>query len=229
MDLPTDLDLVSCAAATYTRDDPFCDVLGSSLVIFTSRLPSGLLTIDVEGTHNPPGWALDFLALEADSHLGLNHPDLGWVHAGFYAACHLAFQKILPLAQQEPLAIDGHSLGAECALMLGAMLTVAKLPPVKVGAFAPPRGGGAQFVRIATSVPFCAYRYGDDPVPEVPFTIDPLFPYQQVPLTHVGPPATGIATNILAELIAKTGDHHIGNYVTGVRAFAATGVAHAGS
>jgi hypothetical protein len=216
--IPTDAELVDRAAATYTRTDPFCEVLGSSLVIFTSRLASGLLTVDIEGTHNPPGWALDFMALEADSHFGFNHPDLGWVHAGFYAAAHLAFQKILPLAQKEPLAIDGHSLGAIEALMIGALLTVAKLPPVKVGAFAPPRGGGIQFVRIATSVPFCAYQFSDDPVPDVPFTIRPLFPYEEAPLTHLPGP-----TFDPLDLPARVANHHIANYVTGVNAAASAG------
>jgi Lipase (class 3) len=213
--LPTDAELVGCAAATYTRDDPFCDVLGSSLTIYTSRLASGLLTVDIEGTHNPLGWLLDFDALPVDSHFGFNHPDLGWVHAGFFAAAHLAFQKILPLAQKEPLAIDGHSLGAESALMVGALLIVAKLPPVKIGAFAPPRGGGSQFVRIATSVPFCAYRYDADPVPDVPFTVRPLFPYEQVPITQLPGPAIDPL-----DLDAKVACHHIANYVAGVAAAA---------
>lgn len=209
--LPSDIELVQYAASTYKRDDVFCDVLGSSLVLFKDVRPDGLIVISNEGTHNPPGWAFDFLALEADSRHGFVHPDLGWVHAGFFGLCVMAYPKVLEAVRDKPYAIDGHSLGAIAALMLGAMLTVAGQPPAKVGAFAPPRGGGAQFVRIATSGPFCAYQYGQDPVPDVPFTIEPLFPYQQVPLTLLPAPRVDPF-----DLQARVAMHHIENYVAGV-------------
>jgi len=212
---PTDIELVESAAGTYLPDAvPFCDVLGSSIVLFTTARDDGLVTIAVEGSHNIPDWAIDFCSLVTEPRHGLNHPDLGFVHAAFYASAALALPKILPLAEKGPVAITGHSLGAVAALMLGAMLTVRNLPPVKVGAFAPPRGGGAQFVRIATSVPFCAYKYGQDPVPDVPLSLPPLFPYQQVPLIGLLAPAVDPL-----DLQRRLQCHKIGNYVAGVRAY----------
>jgi hypothetical protein len=216
MILPTDLELCEAAAATYVPEAvPFCEVLGSSMALFTTTREDGLVTIAVEGSHDTINWAVDFCSLVAEPRYGLNHPNLGFVHAAFYSSAELALPKILPLAEKGPVALAGHSLGAIEALMLGAMLTVRNLPPVKIGAFAPPRGGGAQFVRIATSVPFCAYRYGEDPVPEVPLTIPPLFPYQQVPLVQLPGPTSGSLS-----LSARLACHHIANYVAGVKAAA---------
>jgi hypothetical protein len=90
------------------------------------------------------------------------------------------------------------------AAMLAALLTDNGLAPLKIGLFAPPRAGGAAFVKVVTSIPFCAYRYGNDPVTDVPLAL-PDFPYVQVPLVAVGTPCS-----IAAEC------HHIQNYVAAV-------------
>ena len=203
--LPTDSELVEAAAATYVKGAaPFiCDV-DSAIRVFKTIRSDGLIIIAIEGTHDALGWLLDFLGTKSDDEQGMNHQSLGFLHSGFYACSIAPLARIALAVNNNPYAICGHSLGAIVALMVGAMLIQDALPPVKIGSFAPPRGGGAQFVKVATSVPFCAYRFGNDPVPEIPVAI-PEFPWQQVPLTAIGKPMTW-----------PFNCHAIGNYVTGV-------------
>jgi hypothetical protein len=183
----SDRALVLAAAATYEpKAVPIIEAVEHAVRIFRTSI-DGLAVFAVEGTHDELGWALDFFAARADDHETLNHPTLGFVHAGFHLAAMAVLPRLALAAQGIDYAITGHSLGAELALHLGGMMIDDGHPPVKVGAFAPPRGGGARFVKIVTSVPFCAYRFGNDPVPTVPWTL-PGFPYEQVPLTSIGKP-----------------------------------------
>jgi hypothetical protein len=94
--------------------------------------------------------------------------------------------KISLVAARGPLALTGHSLGAALAFRATAELILDGTPPIKVAAFAPPRVGGNKFVKVVTSIPFSAYKWGDDPVPEVPFTLPPMYDYRQVLLTKFG-------------------------------------------
>jgi uncharacterized membrane protein len=215
--LPTDSELVDAAAATYNvAAVPFyeCDPLtiggiGTSVRVFLTTRADGLNVIAIEGTHNDTGWMLDFLALGMPSHAMQNRPALGWVHFGFYNATEFVMSQVSLIAARGPFAICGHSLGAVMALMIGAQLTADGTPPVKVAAFAPPLGGDDKFVSIATSVPFCAYRYRNDPVPKVPLRLPPVWPYRQVAVTQLG----------MSTHEVDFGDHNINNYVREVKAF----------
>ena len=73
--------------------------------------------------------------------------------------------------------------------------------------------GGDQFVKVASSVPFCAYRFGLDPVPLVPMAL-PTFPYRQMQLVELDAPTR--EPDIFAY-------HSIGNYVNGVAALSPDG------
>lgn len=220
MILPTDVELVQHAAATY---DPaaipdFQDVDHAVKVFMTTRA-DGLNVIAIEGTHDAVGWGFDFLAASVSDQQGMDKQTLGFVHSGFYAAGLTALTRCALIAAGGPYAICGHSLGAALALLIGGILSQDSfeghsLAPVKIGAFAPPRVGGAQFVKVIETIPFCAYRYGQDPVPEVPFSI-PGWPYEQVPLTQLPGPAVP-----LFDIRARLADHHIQNYVAGVQAAA---------
>lgn len=215
--LPSDAELVNAAAAAYDPAAvPFINELGSALRIFLTQRADGLVIIAIEGTHDPLGWAFDFFALRIFDHPGIKHASLGFIHAGFYTMAMAVIERLdVELTHRAaPYAICGHSLGAALALLLGALLTVRGMPPVKVGAFAPPRVGGAKFVATATSVPFCADRYGLDPVPMVPLDLPILFPYDQVVLRElVAPPLPRDAS-----LAALFDQHHITHYVAGVHA-----------
>ena len=206
--VPTDKELVDYAAATYLPDaKPFISDLDSAIQVFVTARSDGLNIIAIEGTHNALGWALDFFALTMEDQEGVNHPTLGFLHAGFYAAALAVLSRLTPIAAR-PYAICGHSLGAALALMLGALLIDDGTAPVKIGAFAPPKCGGDQFVKVAASVPLCAYRFGLDPVPLVPLAL-PTFPYRQVQLVELAAPTR--EPDIFAY-------HSISNYVSGVTA-----------
>lgn len=207
---PTDVELVSAAAATYTATaQPFTkDPLSAACVFLTTRA-DGMLLFPFEGTHNPPGWLADFSALHVWDHSTTKHPTLGYIHLGFY---QLAMRLLPPILHEirkdnRPFTLVGHSLGAALALLVGAMLIDRGLRPAVIGAFAPPRVGDARFVRVATSVPVRAFRYGDDPVTQVPFYIPLFFPYRQVPLIAIGKP-----------LPDRFSCHHVQNYVDAVHA-----------
>ena len=211
INLPTDSELVDCAAATYAlAAQPFFEDADKAIRIFlTKRSADGLNILAVEGTHDPLGWLIDFFAAKIDDQQGLNSASLGFIHAGFYASAVAALTRCALVAAKGPYAICGHSLGAGLALLIGSLLLQDDLPPVKIGAFAPPKVGGATFVKVVTSIPFCAYRYGNDPVTGVPLTFMD-FPYEQVPLTEIG-----------SAMIDPFRCHAIGNYVAGVKAKAA--------
>jgi hypothetical protein len=211
--IPTDSELVDAAGATYSPAAiPLISDLGSAIQVYWTTRDDGLHNIAIEGTHDPLGWALDFFALRTIDHGGMIHPALGFIHAGFYLAANAVVDRIQAKLDGEAYAICGHSLGAAMALLLGAMLAVAGFPPVKIGAFAPPRVGGEMFANWIKTIPHCAYRYGHDPVPLVPMALQPFFPYQQVSLIEIDAP---FQRDIFL-------DHHITNYVEGVHAAATT-------
>lgn len=213
---PSDLELVLAARATYDpAGTPYFEDVERSVCVFLTRSEAGMPIIAVEGTHNALGWALDFLAASIRDQQGLEHRTLGFVHAGFYASAVSALARCALIAAKEPYAICGHSLGAALALLIGAMLTDDGVPPAKVAAFAPPRVGGDDFVKVATSVPLFACRYGVDPVTEVPFTLRPLYPYRQVPLIAL--PAAPVPA---LDVVGRLACHEIENYVAGVKALA---------
>jgi hypothetical protein len=209
MKLPTDSDMVDLAAAAYNPTSvPWLDQIENAVRVFRSDRDA-VSDLAIQGTHNDVGWALDFAAWPIEQHAGIDHPQLGFLHAGFYAAARSVYPQILALAKDRRVTVQGHSLGAALTLLIGAELIVDGVPPLKIGAFAPPRVGGDQFVKVATSAPYCAYRYANDPVPLVPFTIPPAFLYRRVPFVQLGASTFDI----------EFSDHHIDNYVREVKAF----------
>jgi hypothetical protein len=202
---PSDSDLVDASAATYVPGAiPAISANGVSIFVTKSN---DLNVVAIEGSHDVQNWLSDFLALEVRGigHPMTSHPDLGWIHAGFMLDAMLVLPSVRTIAQDGPYAICGHSLGAALALLLGGLLTVEGLAPMRLGAFAPPRVGGEQFANVIKSVPFCAYRFGCDIVPEVPFTLA-TFPYIQVPLIEIG----------VDSKLDRFACHNISNYVAAV-------------
>jgi hypothetical protein len=200
----SDHELVLAAAAAYDpAGKPSYEAVDGALRMFTTKVRD-VTVYSIEGTHDPITAALDFMAIPTEEHEVGEHDSLGFVHAGFYSSALELLPGLRSVGLIEPFALTGHSLGAAVALFIAGMLIDRGYPPVKIGAFAPPRVGGAKFVSIVTSVPFCAYRFGDDPVTEVPLTLLD-FPYQQIPLTAIGRPMS-----------PSVSCHHVGNYVTAV-------------
>jgi hypothetical protein len=200
--IPTDVELVDCAAAAYTRNDPIASTSDGAVRAFFSVLPSGVAVVAIEGTHNLPGWLIDFDALSttdpveraaralcAAGTVGpavINHPQLGLLHAGFDSGAMAIAPKIALAVAGRPYALTGHSLGAAIALRLSAEFVIDGTPPLATGAYAPPRVGGEKFVKVVMSTLKYAWKWGDDPVPEVPFTLPPKYDYRQVMLSKTG-------------------------------------------
>lgn len=216
---PTPAELVHAAAATYTLDAvPAFQSSEHAVRVFASPpRPDGVVIVACEGTKNLPGWMLDFFAfdsrdpvarmfctIETSDHPVVNHPQLGLVHAGFDAGAMAAMPTVWDLALKYQIALAGHSLGAALARRIGAELVLRGRPALVVAAFAPPRVGGTDFERIACQVPNPAWRWGNDPVPEVPFTLPSPYHYEQVALTQTGK----------IDLIDPFACHDINNYVT---------------
>ena len=215
------LEMITAVGKTYDPAAvPFCEVLGTSVRLFTTEQPSGVLDIDTEGTHNAPGWFLDFQALPIDTHFGFDHPDIGWVHVGFFSAAHLTYPKVLGLAQtHERYRLGGHSLGAsETAILVALLVKAAERgecrPPEAAAYFAPPLAGDQKFLDIVAQVPSLAFQFGEDPVPEVPN----FPPYKQMPLIKL--PAPGFPTFDPADVPGRITFHHWPNYDAACRVYA---------
>lgn len=176
----TDAQFVRLTAATYTN--PVATWTGIS----RAQSIQGYLTttadltlIGFRGSKTPLEWALDFLALLAKDHETTNHETLGEMHLGFLLAAMTLYPQVRAAVREAVLAqrkvgLHGHSLGAILALIIGALLISDGLPVDQIVAFAPPRGGGADFVRILANTAIHAFRFGNDPVPEVvPWLLQP--------------------------------------------------------
>lgn len=211
--IPTDVELLEVAGQAYLADAApfFFDEMMGVKVVFR-RTAAGCAIMGFRGTQTAWGWVTDFTVWMAADQRGVEHQTLGLVHEGFYRAALICLGKILDVADKEQVALAGHSLGAALALLVGGLLTDHQTPPVRVGAFAPPRVGTKQFIDLAAGIPTCAYRYGRDPVTEVPFTLRGLS-FEQVPLTHLRPPR-------LLPKVWWPGDHRFENYDSAVRALA---------
>lgn len=205
----SDHELVLAAAATYDPTaKPIFQGIDGAMRVFLTKV-NGLNVIAIEGTHDAIGWGVDFVAIPEEMRGTVSHPTLEWMHAGFYAAAIDALPTVREIAQQGPYGITGHSLGAAEAGGIGALLILEGLPPVKIGMFAPPRVGGDKYVSVVTSVPNCGYRFADDPIPLVPFTLR-HFPYRQIPVTQIG------RASFARALIDPFTYHHVGHYVADV-------------
>lgn len=65
---------------------------------------------------NPVDWARDFLAIP--THPLFGHPQLGWIHAGFWLGMEETWAQIKVHLRHDNLKITGHSLGAAHATIL---------------------------------------------------------------------------------------------------------------
>jgi predicted lipase len=207
----TTRDLVLAAAATYTA--PVATFVGLSGTVRACRTVVGDTAVyAIEGTHDPLGWALDFMALPVPAHGTVEHPDIGWVHGGMNAALDSIYPALqAAMLKDDKYAVTGHSLGAALALMATGCMVAAGHPPVQWAAFAPPRVGFKKLIDLVATVPGTGYRNGNDPVPMVPLRAEPMWLYEQVPLLRGGTP-----------LRPPWNDHHMALYVALEAALSAT-------
>jgi hypothetical protein len=210
--IPTDAELVECAAATYhATTSPLAADFDGSIQAFLTLRQDGFKVVAIEGTHDAVGWLIDFLAIAAgEEHQTASHPTLGMLHAGFLVSAQAILPKVALATSDGPWAITGHSLGAALALLVGALMAEEGSPPARLVAFAPPRVGGPDFVAAIAGLSSASYRFGNDLVTDVPYTVPPDFDYRQVPLIEIGYP-----------MMPPTRCHAITNYVAAVKGLAA--------
>jgi len=205
----TDREAALAMAATYGAGNPTFASLDSAIRVFLSDAPDGSVTVSIEGTHDPLGWAIDFLAIGVRDREMVHHPSVGMVEAGFLLAAQSVIGAIGPAVAGKRFNMIGHSLGAALALLLGALLGDEGHAADAIHAFAPPRVGYDDFLaalkRIGSAVR--AFRFHNDPVPLAPLTLPPLWPYRQVPLIGLGPAPTHAL---------DPADHHYPNYVNAI-------------
>jgi predicted lipase len=133
------------------------------------RFP-GYDVIVFRGSDSLEDWFRDFKAFPID------HPLLGGIERGFAEGMDNAFASIIQKTVQ-PLVVTGHSLGAARAYIFAGLCAVKKIPVAKVTVFGSPRPGFSKLKDILSDTEIESYRNGDDPVPDVPLTVLPLFPY----------------------------------------------------
>jgi hypothetical protein len=75
---------------------------------------------------------------------------------------------IAPHIAGRQVVVTGHSLGGSVAILVSALLATSGTPPVETVAFEPARSGMKPLAAALASVKGTIYRFGNDPVPEVP-------------------------------------------------------------
>jgi hypothetical protein len=203
----SDHDLVLASAATYTTvDATFSSLDGTARVFRTVAGDTAIYAI--EGTHDPLGWFLDFMALPVELHASVEHPDIGFVHGGIFAVLMSVWPPMLSailadVKAELKIALTGHSLGAGCAVQATALLVTLGIALVRCAYFAPPRVGFKKMNDLVDQAQTTAYRNSNDPVTDVPLCAPPLWLYEQRLLHRGGPPPYHPPWDA----------HHIANYV----------------
>ncbi len=204
-----DRDLVLAAAATYAGGVPTFSGVGGAVRAYRTMVDD-VAVYAIEGTHDTAGWMIDaaalplpsqligsepghvlcaikFLGLPVLEHDSVDHPDIGFVHGGIYAALMSIWPAMWEtMRRDDKVALTGHSLGAGCAVLATALMVALGKPPICAAFFAPPRVGFKKVHRLVDQVPTAAYRNGNDPVTDVPFRARPLWLYEQRPLLRGG-------------------------------------------
>lgn len=195
---------VGFAADTYKLDPSWTGSGLNQSIHVRATSSNGLLVLAFRGSVAPWDWAIDFAALPDIWHKPKDHPSLGPIHAGFLEAASSVIGRCALAVTGRPYVTVGHSLGGALAFLVGAMLaTEDGMPPTAMFGFAPPRVGMGKFIEQTRAFSPAAWRYGNDPVVDVPLTIPPLLDYRQEPnMTAIGVP-----------MHDPLGCHHIANYV----------------
>jgi len=124
-----------------------------------------------------------------------------WVPGSFLKAVTGAMAEIQTIRQFPPIRVLlGHSLGGVLAILTGACLCAAGLPPKAIFAFAPPRSsvGNRLTALFAThGVTLQLYRLGEDVVPNLPPGFD-----HPVPLGQLGRANSLLGDHDLDHIIA---------------------------
>lgn len=171
------LAILSGGAYAASPDGLVIDV-GDVRAVLTEM--DGSLVVAVRGTvpTSYANWIRDINAVPSHE-----HPVLGWCHSGFLNAADDLMPLLGPHIAGRRVLLTGHSLGGAVAILIGGLLQAAGTPPAAVVVFEPPRAGMEKLAGLLATVDGTIYRFGDDPVPEVP-----CWPYKHPwqPVTAIG-------------------------------------------
>jgi Lipase (class 3) len=121
---------------------------------------------------------------------------LGFCHDGFQDLANKLWSRIQnTVLGRERVIFTGHSLGGAGALGLAALYIRDRAGPAPtVVTFGAPKFGAQRFEWVLKDAEKHLYRFGNDPVPEVPgpwlFHLPPVWYAHPAPLTEIGAPKT---------------------------------------
>jgi fermentation-respiration switch protein FrsA (DUF1100 family) len=106
------------------------------------------------------------------------HDKLGFVDAGFLAGMDDVFAEVRA-AVGPKLTITGHSLGGARARILAGLFACAGIAVEQLTVFGSPKPAFANLARVIkkSGMLHASYRFFNDIVPTVPFTIAPCFDF----------------------------------------------------
>lgn len=130
-----------------------------------ARLPHNDLIV-FRGTSNIQDAIKDLIAVA----LPFGHPQLGFVHTGFWQGMPQAFSVIKPMIKK-PTIVAGHSLGGAHAAIFTGLLVLAGMAPAYLVTFGGPRAGYPKFASVISKVNKCLYVNKRDIIPDLPIRL----------------------------------------------------------
>lgn len=206
----TDAQFAQLAARTYTDPPTWTGDARSESFQAVLFQADGITVVAPRGSRSALEWAADFLAIPFRDDDTIEHATLGHVHLGILLGALSIYPQVKAaiLAAGAKRALTGHSLGGGLALALGALLTADGITVDRIVTFAAPRFGHERYVALLAPVSIDEYRYGNDPVPQVPLSME----HAREPI-RIGTIRPGIAGALSC--------HHMPNYLDAVSALEA--------
>ena len=134
--------------------------------------------------------------------MAVQHPLLGHCHSGFLTGAEGLLTTLVPALAGRRYVLSGHSLGGAVAILLSAIQTTLGHPPELIVTWEAPRAGGSMLRAVLQPIPVRQYRYGDDPVTELPW-LPGIYEHVREPLIHIGHPMLDpISCHSIAGIIA---------------------------
>lgn len=146
----------------------------------------GGLVVAVRGT-DPSNVQNDLRDIEGFPSKSLAFPQLGHCHRGFLRGAESLLGVLATRLYARRITLTGHSLGAAVSLLLAAMLTAQGTPPELLVTWESPRAGGETLKALLAPVEVRQYRYGNDPVTELPW-LPGAYCHVREPLIQIGRP-----------------------------------------
>ena len=151
----THRDLAALQLALYAGDagqyDYICDGSTDDDVVYGIAKRGDLTVVVLRGSITFEDWWRDF---QAFPHASVSHPQLGQVHAGFFAGMEATWAEISSKVTG-PWVVIGHSLGAARATILAGLAA---------------SSGRAPVARIVWGEPLCCFDRGAFYIRQIPGT-----------------------------------------------------------